>query len=196
MAGGGAGAGDGRAELLVRPASRVYGIATSGAILYGWTRPPAEPQRCDASTRNTSRRCASRPTSVLLSATGRSDPYPLAWARGARAGLESYRILPGGVGEEAMDRRQLFLDSEDGAEFAREDLRLRGMEDLFREQQSGVPSFRVAVPLKDDELSDVARGGTERILAADPNLSEPPHRRMQEMLRRGHGRALELFRVG
>jgi ATP-dependent DNA helicase RecG len=95
-----------------------------------------------------------------------------------------------------MLRLQVFLDTEDGFEIAREDLRLRGMGDLFGERQSGVPTFRVADPLKDEELSELARAGAERILAEDPELKGPAHREMQLMLKRGYGHALELFRVG
>jgi ATP-dependent DNA helicase RecG len=70
------------------------------------------------------------------------------------------------------------------------------MGDLFGERQSGVPTFRVADPLRDEELSEIARAGAERLLAEDPELKRPAHKAMQQMLRRGYGRAMELFRVG
>ena len=127
---------------------------------------------------------------------GLSQLHQLRGRVGRGAGLESYCILIGDVGEEAMNRLQVFLDTEDGFEIAREDLRLRGMGDLFGERQSGVPTFKVADPLKDEELSEVAREGAERLLAEDPELKKPVHRAMQLMLKRGYGRALELFRVG
>ena len=56
--------------------------------------------------------------------------------------------------------------------------------DLFGERQSGMPTFKVADPLRDEELSEVARAGAERLLAEDATLSWPEHRRMQETLRR------------
>ena len=127
---------------------------------------------------------------------GLSQLHQMRGRVGRGAGLESYCILLGDVGGEAMNRLQVFLDSEDGFEIAREDLRLRGMGDLFGERQSGVPTFRVADPIKDEELSEVARVGAERILAEDPELKMPAHKAMQGMLRRGYGRAMELFRVG
>ncbi len=127
---------------------------------------------------------------------GLSQLHQMRGRVGRGAGLESYCILLGDVGEEAMLRLQVFLDTEDGFEIAREDLRLRGMGDLFGERQSGVPTFRVADPLRDEELSEVARVGAERILAEDPELKKPQHKAMQGMLRRGYGRAMELFRVG
>ncbi len=47
-----------------------------------------------------------------------------------------------------------------------------------------MPTFKVADPLRDEELSEVARAGAERLLAEDATLSWPEHRRMQETLRR------------
>ncbi len=127
---------------------------------------------------------------------GLSQLHQLRGRVGRGAGLESYCILLGDVGEEAMVRLQVFLDSEDGFAIAREDLRLRGMGDLFGERQSGVPTFRVADPLKDEELSEAARLAAERLLDQDPALQRKEHKGMQAVLRRGYGRALELFRVG
>ena len=116
--------------------------------------------------------------------------------RVGRGAEESFCILLGDVSPEAASRLQVVLDSDDGFEIARADLRIRGMGDLFGERQSGVPTFRVADPLKDEELSEIARVGAERLLVSDPDLGRPEHRRMQEVLRRQYGRALELFRVG
>ena len=113
-----------------------------------------------------------------------------------RGSAESYCILLGDVSPEVTERLQVLVETEDGFRIAEEDLRIRGMGDLFGERQSGVPTFKVADPLRDVELSAVARAGAERILAADPELKRPEHRRMQEVLRRQYGRALELFRVG
>ncbi len=127
---------------------------------------------------------------------GLSQLHQLRGRVGRGAGLESYCILIGDVGEEAMARLQVFLDTEDGFEIAREDLRLRGMGDLFGERQSGVPTFRVADPLRDAELSEAARAGAERVLGEDPELKRPASKPMQGVLRRGYGRAMELFRVG
>ncbi|MCC7003981.1 MAG: ATP-dependent DNA helicase RecG [Gemmatimonadaceae bacterium] len=127
---------------------------------------------------------------------GLSQLHQMRGRVGRGAGLESFCVLLGDVGEEAMGRLQVFMDTEDGFEIAREDLRLRGMGDLFGERQSGVPTFRVADPLKDEELSEVARGVAERVLAEDPELKKPAYKAMQGILRRGYGRALELFRVG
>ena len=51
----------------------------------------------------------------------------------------------------------LDLFAERGFEIAREDLRIRGMGDLFGERQSGVPTFRIADPLRDEGEAYAAR---------------------------------------
>jgi len=116
--------------------------------------------------------------------------------RVGRGAEESYCILLGDVGEEVAERLRPFLETEDGFAIARADLEQRGMGDLFGERQSGVPMFKVADPLRDEELSEVARAGAERLLARDPALKRPEHAGLHETLRRQYGRAMELFRVG
>lgn len=116
--------------------------------------------------------------------------------RVGRGAEESFCILLGDVSDESAERLQPFLDTEDGFVIARADLEQRGMGDLFGERQSGVPMFKVADPLKDEELGERAREGARLLLATDPDLSKPEHRALHQTLRRQYGRALELFRVG
>ena len=70
------------------------------------------------------------------------------------------------------------------------------MGDLFGERQSGEPTFRIADPLRDEALSEVAREVAERVLAADPELKRPEHASLKATLQTRYSRALELFRVG
>ncbi len=116
--------------------------------------------------------------------------------RVGRGAEESYCILLGDVGPEVAARLAPFLETEDGFVIARADLEQRGMGDLFGERQSGVPMFKVADPLRDEALSEVARAGAERLLQSDPELRRPEHAGLRETLRRSYGRAMELFRVG
>jgi ATP-dependent DNA helicase RecG len=108
----------------------------------------------------------------------------------------SYCILLGDVSPDVEARLSVFLETEDGFVIAEADLRQRGMGDLFGERQSGVPTFKVADPMRDAELSEVARAGAEQVLAADPELKQAGHKKLQTVLKRQYGRALELFRVG
>jgi ATP-dependent DNA helicase RecG len=116
--------------------------------------------------------------------------------RVGRGAEESFCILLGDVSPEAATRLSVFIGTEDGFEIARADLRLRGMGDLFGEQQSGSAMFRIADPLRDEALNERAREVAERILTSDPELSAPAHVALRRSMARRFSRAVELFRVG
>ncbi len=116
--------------------------------------------------------------------------------RVGRGADEAYCILLGDVGDEARQRLEIFAGTEDGFEIARADLTLRGMGDLFGQRQSGVPTFRVADPLRDEELNLLAQEVASEILAHDPELTRSEHSGMRRVLGERYGRAIELFRVG
>ncbi len=116
--------------------------------------------------------------------------------RVGRGGEASYCILLGDVGQETAERLRVFAATEDGFEIARADLRLRGMGDLFGERQHGMPAFRVADPLRDEELNELARTAADRILAEDPDLKHADHAPLRRVLGERYSRSLALFRVG
>jgi ATP-dependent DNA helicase RecG len=113
--------------------------------------------------------------------------------RGADA---SYCVLLGDVSQEAAERLGIFVGTEDGFEIARADLRLRGMGDLFGERQSGVATFRIADPLRDEALNDIARQAASNLLDRDPDLEHPEHAPLRKVMGERYARSLELFRVG
>lgn len=113
--------------------------------------------------------------------------------RGADA---SYCILLGDYGPDSAERLRIFAGTEDGFEIARADLRIRGMGNLFGEEQSGLPSFRVADPVRDEALNIVAREQAERLLAEDPELESRANEGIRRVLASRYSRALQLFRVG
>jgi ATP-dependent DNA helicase RecG len=116
--------------------------------------------------------------------------------RVGRGADDSYCILLGDVSPEAADRLSVFTRTEDGFEIAREDLRIRGMGDLFGERQSGVPTFRIADPLRDEELNDRARAAAATLLERDAALERAEHAGLRRVLGERYSRSLELFRVG
>jgi ATP-dependent DNA helicase RecG len=116
--------------------------------------------------------------------------------RVGRGADESYCILLGDVSPDVAERLQIFTGTEDGFEIAREDLRMRGMGDLFGERQSGVPTFRIADPVRDEELNDRARAAAEALLSRDPGLERAEHAGLRRVLGERYARSLELFRVG
>ena len=113
--------------------------------------------------------------------------------RGAEA---AYCILLGDVSPDVKQRLDVFVGSDDGFDIARADLQMRGMGDLFGERQSGVPTFRVADPLRDELLNEQAREAADRLLATDPELESAENAAMRAVMGERYARSLELFRVG
>jgi ATP-dependent DNA helicase RecG len=113
--------------------------------------------------------------------------------RGAEA---SYCILLGDVGDEAAERLRIFVDTDDGFEIARADLRLRGMGNLFGQEQSGEATFRIADPIADEALNVKARAAAEILLDRDPDLAARENAGIRKVMSSRYARALELFRVG
>jgi ATP-dependent DNA helicase RecG len=116
--------------------------------------------------------------------------------RVGRGGEESFCILLGDVSPEAAERLRVFVETDDGFAIARADLRLRGMGDLFGERQSGVPTFRVADPLRDEQLNVLALEAAGALLDRDPELTRPEHAGIRKALAERYSRSLQLFRVG
>ena len=116
--------------------------------------------------------------------------------RVGRGAEQSFCVLLGDVSPETKQRLDVFVGSEDGFEIARADLQLRGMGDLFGERQSGVPTFRVADPLRDELLNEQAREAADTLLARDPELDSPANAPMRRVMGERYARSLELFRVG
>lgn len=70
------------------------------------------------------------------------------------------------------------------------------MGDLFGEKQSGLPAFRVADPIRDEDLNVLAREAATALMERDPDLRAPEHRVLRKVLGQRYARAMELFRVG
>jgi ATP-dependent DNA helicase RecG len=116
--------------------------------------------------------------------------------RVGRGGEKSWCILLGDVGEESANRLAIFERTEDGFAIAEEDLRLRGMGDLFGEKQHGVPAFAVADLARDGDISVRALDVANQLLDADPELDRREHLRLKQWLLHRSERAMQLFRVG
>lgn len=113
--------------------------------------------------------------------------------RGAEA---SYCILLGDFGPDSAERLGILARTEDGFEIARADLRIRGMGNLFGQEQSGEATFRIADLIRDEALNLKARAAAERILDADPELEKQEHAGIRGVLSARYARAIQLFRVG
>ena len=93
--------------------------------------------------------------------------------RVGRGEHQSYCLLFADDGEPSGKARlQALLEHQDGFELAEIDLRLRGSGDPYGLRQHGFPEMRVG-DLLDDGLRERARAAAERVLAGDPNLTDP-----------------------
>jgi ATP-dependent DNA helicase RecG len=137
-------------------------------------------------------------TVMVVEEPGRFGLSQLHQLRGrvGRGAEQSYCILLGDAGPDTRARLELFADTEDGFRIAEADLRIRGMGDLFGERQSGVPTFRVADPMRDAALGERAREAAATVLALDPELGSSEFAGLRRVLGQRYARAVELFHVG
>jgi ATP-dependent DNA helicase RecG len=104
--------------------------------------------------------------------------------RVGRGPWKSYCILLTGssLGEDAQRRVDAMVATTDGFKIAEADLELRGPGEFFGTRQSGLPEFRVADLIRDAALLEQARREAQVIIAADPELRDPAHRGLREVL--------------
>ncbi|MGQ0813216.1 MAG: ATP-dependent DNA helicase RecG [Gemmatimonadota bacterium] len=116
--------------------------------------------------------------------------------RVGRGAEQSYCILIGDGGEDAIGRLRTLEESEDGFEIARADLRLRGMGDFFGAKQHGLPDFRFFDVERDEDLLARARNAARAIIDRDPGLSSPANQPLSDHLVRRYGNRERLYDVG
>ncbi|MBI4545268.1 MAG: ATP-dependent DNA helicase RecG [Gemmatimonadetes bacterium] len=116
--------------------------------------------------------------------------------RVGRGAAASTCILLAPAGGEARERLRVFLETDDGFEIARADLRLRGMGDFFGARQHGLPEFRFFDPEKDYELLLRARQHAQAVIARDPELQRPEHERLRAVLAARFGERERMYEVG
>lgn len=98
--------------------------------------------------------------------------------------------------DEARQRLEAFVASQDGFELAETDFRLRGPGDLFSSRQHGLPPLRVADLIRDQGVLDEARRDAQQLMDADRDLEDAQHARLRRMVLARYGRALDLSDVG
>jgi len=116
-----------------------------------------------------------------------------------RGAAKSYCILmtAGKVSPEAERRLNEMVRTQDGFEIAELDLELRGFGELFGTRQAGVPSFRIANPVRDKKLLELAKAEAVKFVdEADPEITPDDRRRMMEHLKTHWQRRYGLVEVG
>ena len=94
--------------------------------------------------------------------------------------------------EDAWRRLTVMEETSDGFRIAEEDLHLRGPGDFIGTRQSGLPELGIADFARDQRWLLLAREDAAELLARDPRLTDPEHRGLVELWRRGRQRGLLL----
>ncbi|TKJ42270.1 ATP-dependent DNA helicase RecG [candidate division LCP-89 bacterium B3_LCP] len=98
------------------------------------------------------------------------------------------------VTKEAKARLSVLEQTEDGFIIAEEDLRIRGGGEFFGTRQHGAPDFKIADPIDDRELLEVARKDAFDLVSKDPDLRQFEPLRLH--FEKAYGPRMELMDVG
>ena len=81
-------------------------------------------------------------------------------------------IFKSTLSENAKKRIKILKSTNDGFEISEEDMKLRGYGDLLGFKQSGMPNFRLADPVLNEDLFLVAEKEIKRIKSESENFSK------------------------
>jgi ATP-dependent DNA helicase RecG len=115
-------------------------------------------------------------------------------SRGPVAG-ECYLFAQVGT-PDAKERLHYFTRTTDGFLLAEKDLELRGGGEFFGTRQHGASELRVAHPIRDVELLDLARRDARELVQKDPGLQAPEHAGIRAQVLARYGRVFALASVG
>jgi ATP-dependent DNA helicase RecG len=119
--------------------------------------------------------------------------------RVGRGAAKSYCVLIAHfarAGDDARERLQAMVRTQDGFEIARADLKLRGPGDLLGTRQSGQKLLEIADLYRDEAILEEAREDAFALVAEDPDLTRPEHAAAAEALTLRWAEKLSLARVG
>ena len=91
------------------------------------------------------------------------------------------------VSEEAKERTAVLERTTDGFAISEFDLELRGPGEFLGTKQSGLPGFKIAHLVRDQDLLMISREVAFQILQNDPQLKLANHQQIREELVKTHG---------
>jgi ATP-dependent DNA helicase RecG len=116
-----------------------------------------------------------------------------------RGAAKSYCILMTGgkVSPEAERRLDEMVRTQNGFEIAELDLQLRGPGEFFGTRQAGMHSFRIADPMRDRKLLELAKTEARKLVEeSDPEITSADRTRIMEHLKSHWQRKYGLAEVG
>jgi ATP-dependent DNA helicase RecG len=105
-------------------------------------------------------------------------------------------VVPENLTEEAENRLQVILNTEDGFKIAEEDLLLRGPGDFLGLRQSGASAFKTAHLVRDLSTLEEAKKIAKEIFKSDPELQRPEHQGLAKILDQMNSSTIERIRSG
>ncbi|WP_239461728.1 ATP-dependent DNA helicase RecG [Occallatibacter savannae] len=118
--------------------------------------------------------------------------------RVGRGAAKSYCILITGerVSEQAEERLNAMVRTQDGFELAELDLSMRGPGEIFGTRQAGLPEFRVANLVRDKALLELAKREAEYFVKNPEGFSETERARVRARLKEAWQRRYGLVEAG
>ncbi len=119
--------------------------------------------------------------------------------RVGRGGAKSYCILmtAGRISEQAEERLNAMVRTQNGFELAEMDLAMRGPGEFFGTRQAGLPDFRVANLLRDQKLLELAKQEAARFVQKqDSEITDEEYNRVWIQLRESWQRRYGLVEAG
>ncbi len=117
--------------------------------------------------------------------------------RVGRGHKKSYCILktPYNIGDVAQQRMKIMTATNDGFVIAEKDLELRGWGDFFGTRQSGMPAFKLANPITDREVLDMAREDAFSIVDKDPFLRKAEHQGLKRLVQTDLKKRMKMIQI-
>ncbi len=117
--------------------------------------------------------------------------------RVGRGAHKSYCLLVASpTSEEGRQRLLVMQRTQSGFEIAEEDLKLRGPGEFFGTRQHGLPDLKIADPLRDQKVLEVARQEALALVAQDRRLRSPELAALREQVRHKFRERAGLIQVG
>lgn len=114
--------------------------------------------------------------------------------RGEREGL--CLLLTDMATEDSTQRLKAFLKTTDGFAIAQEDLDIRGPGQFFGRHQHGLNELKVANPLTQIEMLELARAEATSLLKEDPKLAKSANNIIKTIVKRRYPTYLEMVSAG
>ncbi len=127
---------------------------------------------------------------------GLSQLHQLRGRVGRGTHKSSCHLISGPITDDGVRRIKAMTRTNDGFDLAEVDLEIRGPGEFFGTRQSGLPDFKIANILKDASLLEIAKSEANRLAKMDPNLSQPAHRVLKQVLQTQWTGHLKMASIG